>query len=188
MTANTMTETLTEGPETLAGDDARDTPTEAACGAAGGHYGGQDDGFTPDTPEKADWVLGKIADARARAARVRENMELMAREADREAAFFEWKYGPALQDFLRGELGEAGRRKSVRLPNGVLGYRTRPAGVQIADTGAALAWARTHLPAAVVETVDRKALGAALLETLRDTEEVVDFAALTPAEETFYIK
>ena len=78
----------------------------------------QPEDFSPDTPEKADWVLGRIADARARAARIRENMELMAREAEREADFFEWKYGPALQAFLRAVLGEGGRRKSVRLPNG----------------------------------------------------------------------
>lgn len=139
--------------------------------------------FMPDTPEKADWVLKQIARHRSDAARVRENMELMARESEREADRLEWQFGAALQAFARRET-EGGRKKSVRLPNGVLGFRTKPAGVQIADTDAALAWARQNLPAAVVETVDRKALTSALLET----GEVVDFAAFTPTEEVFYIR
>jgi phage host-nuclease inhibitor protein Gam len=148
-----------------------------------GERGEQPDAFTPDTADKVDWVLGRIADARARAARLRENMELMAREAEREAAFFEWKYGPALQAFARAQT-EGTRRKSLRLPNGVLGYRTRPAGVSVTDDAAALAWAKSHLPAAVAERLDRKALADALLAS----GEVVGFAALMPAEEIFFIK
>lgn len=154
-----------DGPETFG------TDTEAP------------DAFTPDTTDKADWVLCKIADARGRAARIRENMELMAREADRDAEHLEWRFGAALQAFARKET-EAGRKKSVRLPNGLLGFKTKPGGVSINDTGAALAWAKQNLPDAVVETLDRKALTAALLET----GEAVEFAAFVPAEETFFIK
>lgn len=151
-TACVMTEA---GLEALRLADALDGPIGAQSGADNG--GGADaapETFTPDTPEKADWVLCKIADAHAKAARIRENMELMAREAERDAERLEWQFGAALQAFARKET-EGGRKKSVRLPNGVLGFRTKPAGVQIADTGAALAWAKQHLPAAVVETQRR---------------------------------
>lgn len=141
------------------------------------------DAFTPDTPEKADWVLDKIADARGRAARIREHAETMAKQAESEATFLEWKYGAALQDLARRELA-GGKRKSLTLFNGVLGFRTKPAGCQIGDTKAALDWARVNLPAAVVETVDR----AAIVKTLLETGEAVDFAAFTPGEEVFYIK
>ena len=139
--------------------------------------------FVPTDAAGVDWVLCKIADARARAARVRENMENMARAHEREAEFFEWKYGPALQTWARGEI-EGGHRKSVRLPNGVLGYRTKPAGVNVTDPAAALAWAQDNCREAVIERLDKKALA----ETLLATGEVLDFAQIQPAEDVFYIK
>ena len=139
--------------------------------------------FTPDTPEKADWLLGKIADARARAARVRENAEKIARQHEAEADGLEFRYGPVLQALTRRET-EGTRRKSLRLLNGVLGFRQRPAGVQITNPREALCWARQHLPAAVSEALDRKALSDALMAT----GEAVDFAAFTPAEDVFYVK
>ena len=141
------------------------------------------DAFTPDTSEKVNWVLGKIADRRAAAARIRENAELMARAEDREAEALEWRFGPALQAFARQELA-GGAKKSIRLYNGVLGYRTKPAAAVVDDDAAALAWAREHLPEAVQERIDKKALADALLSN----GEALDFARLLPAEETFYIK
>jgi hypothetical protein len=141
------------------------------------------DAFTPDTAEKADWVLGKIAAARAAAARIRLNAELMAREQEREAEGLEWRFGAALQTWLQAEL-LGGRKKSVRLYNGVLGYRTKPAGVHVTDPAAALSWARESLPGAVVEALDKKVLAAALLET----GEALPWASFTPAEDVFYIK
>ncbi len=139
--------------------------------------------FTPDTAEKADWVLGKMADARARAARIRENAEKMARAEEQAAEALEWRYGAALQAFTRQELA-GGKRKSLRLFNGVLGYRQKPAAVHVTDTAAALSWARESLPAAVVETLDKKALSAALL----DTGEALPWASFQPAEDVFFIK
>lgn len=158
---------------TADGPDAPDVITDAPQGEA----------FTPDTTDKADWVLCKIADHRARAARIREHAEAMAKQAEADATFLEWKYGAALQDLARRELA-GGKRKSLTLFHGVLGFRSKPAGCQIGDTKAALVWARENLPAAVVETVDRAAVTKALLET----GEAVDFAAFNPAEEVFYIK
>ena len=141
------------------------------------------DAFLPDTAEKVDWVLGKIAAARGEANLIRSNMELMAREHDRAADALEWKFGPALQTWLRAEL-EGGKKKSKRLPHGVLGYRTKPAGVSVTDDAAALAWAQENATQAVTIRLDKKALAEALLET----GESVDFAAFMPEEQTFYIK
>ena len=141
------------------------------------------DGFTPDTFDKASWVLGLIADRRAAAARIRENAEKMAREQDREADTLEWRFGPALQAFAVKELAGS-KKKSIRLYNGVLGYRTKPAALHVTDAAGALEWAKVNLPAAIAESVDKKALA----ETLLTTGEVVDFARLLLAEEVFYIK
>ncbi len=141
--------------------------------------------FCPSDVAGVDWVLKKIAAARAEAKLIRENMELMARAEERKAEALEWRYGPAIQTYLRAELaGGKGNGKSKRLPHGVIGFRTKPAGVQVTDGAALLAWARECLPEAVTEALDKKALAARLL----DTGEVLPFAALQPAEEVFYIK
>ena len=141
------------------------------------------DAFCPTDAAGVDWVLGKIAAARGEAKLLRENMEAMARACERRAEHLEWKYGANLQTWLEAELA-GGKGKSKRLPHGVIGYRTKPAGVCLTDPAAALAWAKENLPDAVTEAIDRKALAARLL----DTGEVLPFAALQPAEETFYIK
>jgi len=144
---------------------------------------GTPEAFFPDTAEKCDWVLGKIADRRARAARIRENAEKMAREEERAAEHLEWRYGGALQTFLRAQI-EGSKKKSIRLFNGVLGLRTRPAGICVTNEAAALSWAEENLPGAVVKRLDKKALNDALTQT----GEALPFAQFQPAEETFYIK
>jgi len=141
------------------------------------------DAFCPADAGGVDWVLRKIAAARAEALLIRTNMELMARAEERKAEMLEWKYGGALQTWLEAELA-GGKGKSKRLPHGVLGYRMKPAGVCLTDPAAALAWAKDNLPSAVTEAIDRKALAVRLL----DTGEALPFVALQPAEEVFYIK
>ncbi len=162
-----------DGPAAPA--DTRDGDVEATEG--------ETEGFIPDSAAKVDWVLGKIAARRSAAALIRENGEAMAREEERQAEALEWRYGPAIQTWLNGELAGS-KKKSKRLYHGVIGYRTRPAGVSFTNPAAALVWARASCPAAVTETLDRKMLASALLET----GEAVDFAAFTPEDQTFYIK
>ena len=141
------------------------------------------DAFCPTDAGGVDWVLRKIAAARGEAKLLRENMEAMARACERRAEHLEWKYGANLQTWLEAELA-GGKGKSKRLPHGVIGYRTKPAGVCLTDPAAALAWAKENLPDAVTEVLDKKALAARLL----DTGEALPFAALQPTEEVFYIK
>lgn len=71
-----------------------------------------------------------------------------------------------------------------RLFNGVVGFRTKPAGVTITDPTSAGKWAREFCPDAIISRLDAKRLAAALMET----GEVADFAHFTPAEEVFYVK
>jgi hypothetical protein len=128
-------------------------------------------------------VLGKMADHRDRAQRIRANAELMARAEERKVEHLEWKYGAALQTWLRAELAGS-TKKSKRLFHGVLGYRQKPAGVSVTDPAAALSWAKGHLPEVVTEALDKKAFTAALLAN----GEALPFAKMTAAEDVFYIK
>jgi hypothetical protein len=139
--------------------------------------------FCPTDAAGVDWVLRKMNAARAEATVIRQNAELMARACERQADALEWQFGPAIQTWLRAEI-DGGKKKSVRLYHGIVGLRTKPAGVSITDPAAALAWAQEFLPDAVAVRLDKKALADALLTS----GEAVDFATLNREEEVFYIK
>ncbi len=175
-----MTTTRTAEAEELTAEEVdaliADAPADASIGETPA-------AFVPTDAGGVDWVLTKIAAARAEAKLLRENMEAMARACERKADHLEWKYGGAIQHWLEGQLAE-GNAKSKRLPHGVVGYRTKPAGVHVTDPAAALEWARENLPGAVTLALDKKALGEALCAS----GEAVEFAAFQPSEEVFYIK
>jgi hypothetical protein len=147
--------------------------------------------FTPDTADKADWLIGKIADARQRAARVRENAEAIARQHEAEADGLLWQFGAALQEFARKETDRS-KRRSVRLLNGQIGFRTKPAAFTVADDVAALVWVRENLPA--VLRLDKRAFADVLAVTEEgnavhgETGERLPFVAVMPAEDVFFVK
>ncbi len=80
--------------------------------------------FVPTDAAGVDWVLRKIAAARAEAKLIRENMEAMARACERSAEALEWKYGGNLQTYLQAELesqteariSDRGRQEEERPP------------------------------------------------------------------------
>ena len=172
ITQTRSTETEPRGAETL---------TDEALAELLGDAPETPETFIPTDAAGVDWVLRKVNAARAEARLIRENGEKMAREAERKAEHLEWKYGAAIQTWLRAELA-GGTKKSRTLYHGTVGFRAKPAGLDVTDPGAALAWVRENLPDAL--RLDKKALSDALLST----GESVDFAAFTPAEDVFYVK
>lgn len=176
-------QTLVQTTQTADAETLTDEEIAALTADAPAEEGTNPEAFCPTDAAGVDWVLRKVAAARAEAKLIRENMEAMARACERQAEALEWKFGGALQTFLQAQT-EGGKKKSVRLPHGVVGYRTKPSGVCITDPAAALSWAQENLPAAVTLHLDKKALS----DRLTATGEVLDFAALQPAEEVFYIK
>ena len=181
------TETTESDVEKLTAEQIEALVADAPSPSNGGEENGVAE-FVPADAAGVDWVLKKCAAARAEAKLIRENAELMARECERRAEHLEWKYGANLQTWLRAELA-GGKSKRKRLLHGVLGYRTKPAGVCVTNPVAALAWATEHLPAAVALRLDKAALAEALLSPdFQATGESTDFAQLTPAEEIFFIK
>jgi len=169
--------------ETAEAETLTDDEIAALTADAPAEEGACPEAFCPTDAAGVDWCLKKIAAARAEAALIRANMECMARACERDAEALEWRYGGAIQTYLQAQT-EGGKKKSVRLPHGVIGYRTKPAGVQVTDPAALLAWTKANFPAAVTEALDKKTLAARLLET----GEAADGARLTPSEEVFYIK
>lgn len=135
----------------------------------------------------ANWVVRRILEARAYAERVRRWAELELRRAEREESFFVRRFGGELEAWARSEVARlTDGRRSVRLPSGVVGFRTAPPSLQVVDESALLAWARRHLRDAVeVRTTLRKSV---LLGHLKATGECPTGASLAGGDERFYVR
>ena len=145
--------------------------------------------FVPDTAEKVEWVLSRIADHEGRAARVLENAQTMARQQIAQANYLRWLFGGQLQSYARANT--EGKRRSIQFLNGKIGFRTKPANFEI-DSLTALVWASENAPETL--RVDKDALKKTFMVNdagqvlAADTGEVLEFATAIPAEEVFYIK
>src|SRR5688500_10586408 len=109
--------------------------------------------FVIDSPERANWLVRKIVECRQYAARAREFAEREQRRAAREERTLLYLFGRQLETWAAWEIAaRGGRQKSISLPAGTVGYRTVGPKLVIDDEAVALAWARQHVPEAVVTT------------------------------------
>ena len=103
----------------------------------------------------ANWVIRKILESRAYAKRCAEWCEQEQARARRTEEFFLVHYQQQLIDFARQQLREEnGRRKSVNLPAGRIGFRAEPAKLIVDDEATVIAWAKQNKPA-LVQTIER---------------------------------
>lgn len=133
----------------------------------------------------ANWVVRKINEARERAERAKAWAAKEAERAARDEAFFLGRFGAEMAAWTRGEI-DGSRRKSVDLPAGRAGFRTKPAALIVDDESKTLAWAETNCQAAVV--VKRSLSKSALNDAFAKSGEVPDGAHVEDASEKFYIK
>lgn len=103
----------------------------------------------------AEWVLEKILNAEADAAReqiklnaVKERLEANIKASKARAEFFTTKYANDLEDFARTQL-EGAKTRTLKLTWGSLSFRTTKGGLRVADPEKALAWAKDNAPEAV---------------------------------------
>lgn len=137
--------------------------------------------------KSANWVMRRIMEARAYAEAVQEWADAETARAKREEQFFLLHFGNGLQAVLEEEIEkQKGRRKSVKLPAGTMGYRAEPQRVRVDDEAAAIEWARQHCPDAVrvTERISRTAIN----EHHAASGEVPNGCAMQPAGERFYIR
>ena len=140
----------------LAADDARDFPQ-------------LHEGFRVTDASTASWVVRRINEARTHAKRVQEWADREIHRAKRDDAFLLLRFGEQLQKFAAQEVAKLkGRRRSVCLPGGTLGFRAHPAKLVVKDESVALAWCRRHLPEAFGVRVSAAGpVGLALLNVSR---------------------
>lgn len=145
------------------------------------------DRFHIDSDEKANWLVKKIVGTFVMEERAQQWSEKEKRRACREREFFFRRFGAELEAWLQQKLQEeSGRRKSVALPAGVVGYRTEPARLQITDERKLLNWCRRVLPHAV--KVSETVLRSAVADHIRTTGECPDGAQLGGGQDRFFVK
>src|SRR4051794_18651588 len=109
------------------------------------------EGFHVHDMATANWVLRRITEAAAYRQHVKQWADLEIRRADREEEWFRHRFGIQLAEWARDEIANLrGRRKSIALPAGVVGFRTVAPKLVVDDEAAVLAWAHVHFPEAVV--------------------------------------
>ena len=144
--------------------------------------------FCIDNPERANWLVRRVLEARAYGDRVRTWAEQEQNRADRDEARMMYLFGRQLQDWATQELaGQHGQRKSINLPAGIIGFRQTVMQLRIDNQPAVMEWARERLPEAII--IKESLSKAAINEHFAATGEIPD-AGITvePAQEKFYIR
>jgi hypothetical protein len=163
------------GDESATGavDDARDLPLVH-------------DGFQVVDAASASWVVRRVNEARAYSNRVQAWADREVRRAKRDEDHLLLRYGQQLQDYAAREIAKLrGRRRSVCLPGGTLGFRRVGPTLDNDDPDALIAWAKTHCADAVV--LSEKLAKSAINRHVESTGEIPDGAHIDVGRDKFYI-
>jgi hypothetical protein len=111
--------------------------------------------FEITCPQTANWFVRRITELRAYRERVQSWASSETRRADRQEEHLFQRFGGQLDRWLRGALVEFhGRRRSINLPAGAVGFRREPARLLVIDEDALLRWCRKNLVEALQIRVD----------------------------------
>ena len=138
--------------------------------------------------EAASWAIDRVLTARARIDRVTTQASILVARLQKELDRTEGYFFPHLEDYLRANPPAKGR--TLHLLTGSLALRTKPGGARVRDQDAAVAWAREHLPAAIMQrpapspTVD----AASIKAHVEMTGEVPDGVDVVDAVDVFDVK
>lgn len=172
-------------------------PATGECMGPAGVAGAVAHRFEVTDLQSAAWVLRKRhralqrqADLRAvmereiaeERARIEHDFEQSLRRAEQAVGWWA-QYEPQLRDVTMGELA-GGKARSVEVGGVRMGFRRKPARIDVLDEHLALAWARTHLPDAIAvkESVLKTPLKG------HEAELPDDAFAVVEAEDRFYIE
>lgn len=143
--------------------------------------------FHIDSDEKVNWLVKKIVGTYVVEERARRWSELELRRAARERDWLFRRFGTELEAWLQDRLkAERGRRKSIALPGGTVGYRTDPPRLHVIDEMQLLRWCKRELPDAI--KVSETILKTAVADHIRTTGEVVAGCELAGGAQRLYVK
>ncbi len=141
--------------------------------------------FAVDDAASANWLVRKIVETRAYAKHVKEWADGELRRAEREELFFLHRYGRQLEDWARAEIAKS-RRKSIKLPAGIVGFRTEPPKLDVLDEAKLVAWCRTTLPTAL--RIETHILKQHVKDHVVITGECPDGTAISGGGQRFYVR
>ncbi len=157
--------------------NAIDAPVSAECDVP--------ETFAVDDAASANWLVRKIVETRAYAKHVKEWADGELRRAEREELFFLHRYGRQLEDWARAEIAKS-RRKSIKLPAGMVGFRTEPPKLDVTDEAKLVAWCRTALPTAL--RIETHILKQHVKDHVVITGECPDGTVISGGGQRFYVR
>lgn len=102
--------------------------------------------FVVDTDEAANWLVRSIKSQRDYVCRVEQWAAIEIKRARRREEYLLQRYGHELEAWLRRRLeDERGRRRSINLPAGSVGFRAASAKLHVTNTTALLTWVKANL-------------------------------------------
>lgn len=146
-----------------------------------------DEAFHVRDERTASWIVRKIVEERAHRRRVAEWFEAETRRSERREQFLLHRFGAELSEWVRQQLArQFGKRRSIHLPGGVVGFRVEPTRIVVADEAKLVAWCQQHLRSAV--KVVQSVLKTEINQHIKSTGECPDGAEIAGGGEKFYIK
>jgi hypothetical protein len=98
----------------------------------------------------ANWVVRRVLEARAYGERVRDWAAQEIARSKHEEDRLMYLFGTQLRQWTSGEIAKfRGRRRSLNLPSGQVGFRHSGARLTVIDEPAAVEWAIQHCPVAI---------------------------------------
>jgi hypothetical protein len=152
--------------------------------------------FTITDRRGLEWYIRKIAAIDAEIARVQEQAKAIIADLERDRQSLEFQFGSQVQSVTQ-KLLEGKRAKHLKTIFGNIGYRTKPARLEIADPAALLEWSRQNAPDLLETRVTLSRLSeyfkpsadGSTLYALEHGEPInVPGIKLQPAKEVLYIR
>jgi phage host-nuclease inhibitor protein Gam len=147
------------------------------------------DAFHIQDEAGANWYLRKLANLDAEKKRIKAQADAALKRIESEENALRFRFDAQLQAWAKSEIETRykGRKKSLILLQGTIGYKTRPEQVRISDEGAASEYA-ARLGRYQRVVLDTQAYRQTAAEALSDRGELLPGVELVPAEETFSIR
>ena len=136
----------------------------------------------------ANWLVKRIMQSRAYAQRVKDWADQEIRRASREENTLLFLFGRQIETWVKDEIEKLnGRRKSIHLPAGSVGFRTTPTRLVVDDEASVIQWAKQNLPSAIV--VVEKLSRSILNEYAEKTGVIPDAGVhVEPQNEKFFVR
>ena len=144
--------------------------------------------FEVTDDKTANWLVKRIMQSRTYSLRVKEWAEQETQRAAREEQTLLFLFGRQIEAWAKDEIGKLnGRRKTINLPGGTIGFRTAPTRLVVDDEAAVISWARQNLPVAVV-TVEK--LSKSTLNEYAEKTGVIPDAGVhvEPQADKFFVR